>query len=60
MKYFLGQDLYGNWYCLPEEKRQTFERLRKRDDAYNFDAWQPIASHKVELEELTFENPVWR
>lgn len=60
MKYFLGQDLYGTWYCLPETERETFDRLCKRLDAYNFDAWNSIAEYKVDLEQLTFENPIWR
>lgn len=58
-RYFLGQDLYGNWYCLPEKKRETFRRLGRKDDAYNYDAWNEIVEYKVELTELTFEKPKW-
>lgn len=60
MKHFLGQDLYGNWYCIPEDLRETWNRLINRLDAYNYDAWTIIENYKTDISKLTFENPVWR
>lgn len=60
MKHLLRQDVYGNWYCLPEEELETWNRLICKEDAYNYDAWVVIEEYKVKLENLTFENPIWR
>lgn len=57
IKYFLAQDVYSNWYCLPESERQTWDRLMKKEDIYNYDAWHVIESYKVDINNLTFENP---
>lgn len=59
MRYFLGQDFYGNWYSLPETERETWNRLISREDAYNYDAWNVILSYKININSLTFENPVY-
>lgn len=56
-RYFLGQDVYGNWYAIPESERGTWNRLMAKDDAYNYDAWDAIEKYKVNIEQLTFENP---
>lgn len=58
MKYFLGFDLYDNCYCLPEEERETWNRLINRPDAYNYDGWAIIEKYKIDsIHKLTFENP---
>ena len=58
VRYFLVQDVYSNWYCLPESERDTWKRLNKKEDAYNYDAWDVIASYKIDITTLTFENPI--
>lgn len=60
MKYFIAQDVYSNWYCLPEDQRETWNRLINKPDAFNYDAWTIIEEYKVDIEKLTFENPTWR
>lgn len=60
MRYFIVQDVYSNWYCLPETERETWNRLIVKDNAYNYDAWDVILSYKVDIDKLTFENPISR
>lgn len=60
MRYFIAQDVYFNWYCLPEEERETWNRLISKPDAYNYDAWLIIEEYKIDVSKLTFENPTWR
>ena len=60
LKYFLAQDVYSNWYCLPESERETWNRLIAKEDVYNYDGWAIIEEYKVDISRLTFENPIWR
>lgn len=57
MRYFIAQDLYSNWYCLPENLRETWTRLINKPDAYNYDGWSTIEEYKIDISNLTFENP---
>ena len=60
MRHFLAQDVYNNWYCLPESERETWNRLITKEDVYNYDAWHVIETYKVDITKLTFESPIWR
>lgn len=60
MRHFLAQDVYGNWYCLPEDMRETWNRLITKEDVYNYDGWHVIETYKVDINTLTFESPIWR
>ncbi len=58
LKYFLMQDPYGNWYCIPENMKEEFRQLIVSKDVFNLDTWDDMSEYKVELEKLKFENPV--
>lgn len=57
IRYFLAQDVYSNWYCLPESERGTWDRLMQKEDIYNYDAWYVIETYKVNINILSFEKP---
>tara|TARA_R110002012_G_C11506584_1_gene597936 strand:- start:544 stop:729 length:186 start_codon:yes stop_codon:yes gene_type:complete len=59
-RHFLVQDIYNNWYCLPESERDTWNRLERKDDLFNYDAWDAIEKYKVDVSALTFENPMFK
>lgn len=56
-RHFLAKDLYGQWYCLPEWLRETWDRLFAKEDSHDFDAWTQMAKYKTDLNKLTFESP---
>lgn len=57
MKYFIAQDVYSNWYCLPESMRDMWDGLITKEDVFNYDGWHIIEEYKIDINKLTFENP---
>lgn len=58
--FFLAQDVYNNWYCIPESEKETWNRLISKKDVFNYDAWDSIKEYKIDINKLTFENPICR
>lgn len=59
MRYFFDQDDSGHWYMLPEELRDTWNRLSQMSNGWEYDGWQQIEDCRLNggISQITFEAP---
>ena len=48
MKYFLKRGIDDARYMIPENLKETWERLHKKEDRGEYDGWIEIENYKVE------------
>ena len=57
IRYKLSKDNYNNWYMLPEQEWDTWDRLLNRTDRHDYDAFDRMEKYIIDIDELTFEKP---
>lgn len=49
MKYILVQSKEGTWYSIPEELKDTWDRLCNKPDHVYYDAWDQFKNYEVSV-----------